>query len=93
MTLTLTELRDHAAEVGLELVYRKEKSKTDVKEFEPVTHDNFNPEKLIGLSRKGELFISPITATLMAKKLARAVARVKKKKHIERTKGLYGVES
>ena len=87
---TLSELRNLASELGMELIYMVGRSRT---EFEKVTTDNFSKKKHIGLLRDGELFHAPIGLMAMIAKLTRAVSRKKKATHIKRTKKLYGVES
>ena len=87
--ITLTTLRDLAAELGLELVYRIGKSES---KFTPVTHDNFRVQKHIIVTKNGELFLERMNPEHLMPKLERAAKRKRKAKHISDTKATYGRE-
>ena len=84
--ITLTELRDLASELGLELIYMIGRSKT---KSEIVTYDNFSDRKSIGLSKNGEIHLLPQHPGTLKTKLQRAVTRQKKAAHIKRTQKQY----
>ncbi len=83
----LSELRELASELGMELIYMIGRSKT---EFEKVKYENFSPRKNVGLSRDGGLFLPPIDPNELAAKMQRAVNRQKKAAHIEKTQDQHG---
>ncbi len=75
--ITLTTLRNLAAEIGCELIYMIGRSKT---EFEKVTHGTFSQRKNIGLSENGEMIEPPVKPEELYSKLSRAVTRQRKKR-------------
>lgn len=78
--IELTELQGLACELGYELIYMVDGSETEFAKIDLATWEDWLREhwiekKRIGLSRDGELFITPIPIKELKRCLIRAVAR------------------
>jgi hypothetical protein len=82
--IILEELRNLAAELGLELFYFVGQSKVNT---ETVTTQNFRVKRHMGLLKKGEIYLNPINPQELRKKLRRAVKRTVKSRSIEKAQG------
>jgi len=65
----LTSLRNLSCELGLELIYYRDKT------IERITHENFVRDQKVGLARNGDLFLLPIKPRVLVKKMERAILR------------------